>query len=98
MIKFLSDPGCSCNVPLYRAILRGAKEQLEAYYPGQETLDEEKEIESLMQNNWSVINCSIYELEDRLRRLTKGRKQIAISRYEDEVTVIINEMDVVMAY
>ena len=95
LIKFLSDPGCACNVPLYRAILREAKTQLGLYYPGQEIMDEEQEIKQLSQNHWSVINCKADELEDRLKKLPRGRKQLAIARYEDEITVIVNELDVV---
>lgn len=95
MVKFLSDPGCACNVPLYRAILQEAKSQLEAYYPGREATNEEQEIKQLSQNHWSVINCHIDEVEDKLRKLPNGRKQIAIARFQDQVTLIINEIDVV---
>jgi hypothetical protein len=47
----------------------------------------------LAKNNFSIINCSIGELEDRMKTLAAGRKQIAIARYEDQVTVIVNELD-----
>ena len=94
LIEFLNNPGCGCNVPLYRAILKEAPEQLRAYYPGREVLNEKEEAEKLAENNWTVINCKVDELEDRLRRLSKGRKQIAVSRFEDQVTVIVNELDI----
>ena len=51
------------------------------------------EQEKLAKNNFSIINCSIGELEDRMKSLPSGRKQIAIARYEDQVTVVINELD-----
>lgn len=95
LIKFLGDSGCACNVPLYRAILRECRPKLQEYYPGKDILDEEEEIKKLSQNNFSVINCTIHELEDRLRKLVRGRKQIAIARYEEYVTVIINDLDVI---
>ena len=46
-------------------------------------------------NQWSVINCSIDDLEKQLRKLGPGRKQLDIARYEDQVTVVINELDIV---
>lgn len=94
MAKFLSNPGCSCNVPLYRGLLKECVAQLEAYFPGREATNEEEEIKKLSENHWSVINCKADELEERLRRLPNGRKQIAVARYENEVTVIVNEIDV----
>ncbi len=93
--KFLHNPGCSCNLPIYRRILREAKDQLMAYYPGRELLNVEEEISNLAKNNFSVINCSKDELEEKLRRLGPGRKQIAVARYEDQVTVIVNELDLI---
>lgn len=48
-----------------------------------------------VKNNFSVINCSIGEVEQRLKGLPPGRKQIAMARYEDQVTVIVNELDLV---
>ena len=56
---------------------------------------EPEEAKKLAENNWTVINCKADELEERLRRLPNGRKQLAIARYEDLVTVVINEIDVV---
>lgn len=92
--KFLQNPGCACNLPIYRRILREAKEQVQAYYPGRELVNIEEEISKLAQNHFSVINCHKDELEDRLRRLGPGRKQIAISRFEDQITVVCNELDI----
>jgi hypothetical protein len=92
---FLNNPGCPCNVPLYRSILKDCKKQLQEYFPGKEIANVEKEIQTLAQNTWSVINCSVDKLEENLRKLPPGRKQLAITRYEDKVTVVVNELDIV---
>jgi len=93
--EFLSNPTCPCNVPLYRKIITNCKEQLMKYFPNREVADEAKELNALAQNNWSVLNCHIDELEKKLRDLPPGRKQMAITRYQEEVTVVINELDIV---
>lgn len=90
--KFLINPGCpSCSVPLFRRILREAVPQIEAYFPNREIEVVEEKLEKL--NHWQVINCNITELETRMRKLPPGRKQISMARYQDQVTVIINEME-----
>ena len=91
--KYLQNPGCACNVPLYRRILKEAGKQLIEYYPGREPMDEAEEIAQLAENHWQVINCSITELESRLAKLPPGRKQITVARYQDQVTVIVNELE-----
>ena len=92
--KFLNNPGCACNVPIYRKVMKFGGEQLKKFFPDKILVTPEEEEAKLAKNNWSVINCSIGELESNLKKLSKGRKQIAISRYEDQVTVIVNELDV----
>ena len=92
--KFLNNPGCVCNVPIYRKIMKFGGEQLKKYFSDKILVTPEEEEAKLAKNNWSVLNCSIGELEANLKKLNKGRKQIAISRYEDQVTVIINELDI----
>ena len=89
--KFLSNPGCGCNHPIYKKIMNEAKDQLMEYFPLKTEVEEisEKQI----QNNWTVINCTIQELQKKLRDLPPGQKQIEIARYQDEVTVVINELD-----
>ena len=91
--KFINNPSCSCNVPLYKKIIKEAKDQVLAYFPGKEVMSQEEEIERLSKNNWRVINCSIGDLEKEMKKLPHGRKQIAITRYEDQVTIVINELD-----
>jgi hypothetical protein len=92
--KYLHCPSCASNVPLYRKILKTCQKQLQEYFPGKEIFNEEEDIKNLANNNWLVINCSVNELESRLRALPKGRKQVAVCRWEDQCTVIINELDV----
>lgn len=93
--KYLSNPSCGCNVPFYKKVLTEATGKLKEYYPNSEIETEEEDIKSLAQNNYSVINCHINELSDKLKNFPTGRKQIAIARFEDQVTVIINELNVI---
>ena len=55
-----------------------------------EDLNTNSKIEQL--NDWSVINCHINDLNKELKKIRHGKKQIAIARYEDQVTVVINEL------
>jgi len=93
--KYLRNPGCACNLPLYKKILSECSDQLIAYYPNSDISVVEEEPSQLVVNKFNVINCSIGDLESKLRNLGVGRKQIAISRFQDQVTVIINELDVI---
>lgn len=88
--KFLENPSCPCNTPLYRKILSQHLDKLKAYYPNKEVAEVPDIVEE--ENQWTVINCRADELEDRLRKLPKGRKQLAVARYEDLVTVVVNEL------
>lgn len=91
--KYLSNPGCACNVPIYKRIMTEAKQQLQDYFPNRSVANLEEEAEKLAANNFSVISCKINELEEKLRKLPPGRKQITAARFEDEITVIVNELD-----
>jgi hypothetical protein len=94
--KFLANPGCpSCSVPLVRRILSECPEQLHQYFTGREIADPTEDIVKLAQNNWTVINCHINELEEKMKKLAPGRKQIAVARYADQVTVVVNELDLI---
>lgn len=94
--KFLNNPGCSCNGPIYRRVLKEAGDQLKAYFPTLEYVSPDQEAVELSNNHWSVINCHVDELEAKLRKLPPGRKQVAVSRFEDQVTVVVNELDVIL--
>lgn len=93
--EFLNNPGCACHVPLYRKVLKDCKEQLQKYYPNLTVPDQEDEIKKLSENHWSVINCHIDDLEQKLRKLGPGRKQLDVARWEDQVTVVVNDLDVI---
>ena len=93
--KYMQNPGCACNVPIYKKVMTQAKEQLQAYYPNRPVANLDEEAKKLSENHFSVINCHVDELEDKLRKLPPGRKQLAITRFEDSVTVVVNEIDVV---
>lgn len=89
--KFLNNPGCSCNHPIYRKVIQEAQKQLADYFPLKDTLVEEEKEQS--KNEWQVINCTISELQKQLRSLPPGKKQLEIARYQDQVTVVINHLD-----
>ena len=93
--KYHQNPGCACNVPFYKKVMTEAKEQLQQYFPNRSVADLEEDAKKLMENHWSVINCHVDELESRLKKLPSGRKQIAVTRFEDQVTVVVNELDLV---
>lgn len=93
--EFLNNPGCACHVPLYRKILKECKDQLQRYFPNMEITDQEEELRKLSENTWTVINCHIDELEKKLSKLGPGRKQLDVARFEDQVTVVVNELDIV---
>lgn len=91
--KYKQNPGCSCNVPLYKRIMVEAKETLQSFYPNKSIVSLEEDAKKLAENNFTVINCHIDELEKKMKSLTMGRKQLAISRYEDQVTLVVNDLD-----
>ena len=95
LLGYLNNPGCACNTPFYRRLLKEAKPILQQFYPGREVVDEAEEAAKLAQNHWTVINCKAVDLENELRKLAPGRKHIAIARYESDITVIVNELDYV---
>jgi hypothetical protein len=93
--KFNGNPGCGCNVNFYKRLLKEAKPQLQEYFPDKDIIDVDEQIKKLSQNNFYVINCSADELEGKLQALPPGRKQLAVARYENLVTVVVNELDFV---
>ena len=91
--KFLQNPGCACNHPIYRKVLNLAAKQLIDYFPTKDAPNLEDYSEK-PSNEWTVINCSITELAGRLRKLGPGRMQVDVARFEDQVTVVINQLDI----
>lgn len=85
--KFLQNPSCGCNHPIYKRVMKVAAKQLLEYYPTREIGD----VDALKEtgNNWQVINCSINDLQKQLQNLPPGHKQLEIARWQDQVTVVI---------
>ena len=93
--RFLNNPGCSCNHPIYRSVMKKASSQLAEYFPSKTPVDIEEEMKQLAKNEWSVINCTVDELVHHLKKLPPGRKQLDIARYENQITIVVNELDLV---
>jgi len=93
--EFLNNPGCACHTPLYRKIIKDCRDQLSRYFPGMKVPEHDEDIRRLAENHWTVINCRVDELESRLAKLGPGRKQLDVARWEDQVTVVVNELDIV---
>lgn len=91
--KYENNPNCPCNLPIYRNVLKYATKQLKERFPSQEIINPDLELPPLVKNNWTVINCNVSELEGKLKELSPGTKSIAITRWEDQVTAVINELD-----
>jgi hypothetical protein len=96
VVKYLTNPGCACNVPFYRKLIKEYPQFLIKYYPGLEVMNEADETKILAENHWMVINCRIDELESKLKSLPPGRKMLAVARYENQVTVVVNELDILI--
>jgi hypothetical protein len=95
--KFLKNPGCACNHPIYLNVMKKASKQVTDYFPNKENVviqEFENQIEKLAKNEWQVINCQVDELVEELRKLGPGRKQLDIARYKDQVTVVINHLEI----
>jgi len=92
--KDMSCSSCPANTSFYQSILRECRSQLQEYFPAREVADIKEENKKLAENHWMIINCHIDDLESKLKKLPPGRKQLDLSRYEDQVTVVINEIDV----
>lgn len=92
--EIINNPACPCIVPTIDKMFQH-KDRLKSYFSNREIVDPKVEAETSNQNSWIVINCHVSELEANLNKLAKiGRKQIAISRYEDQVTLVINDLGV----
>lgn len=91
--KFLNNPGCACNHPIYKRVMQVATKQIAEYFPTKESPSPSAVEERLSRNQWGVINCSIHDLESHLKKLGPGRVQLDIARWQDQVTVVINELE-----
>lgn len=91
--KFLQNPGCGCNNPIFVKVMKEAKPQLSEYFPLKAISDPESTKSVVSANDWQVINCTIYDLNEQLKSLGPGRKQIELARYNDQVTVVVNHLE-----
>lgn len=91
--KIIKDPTCSCNRSMYLKFF-AYPDRLEKFFPNRIINSIEEEEVKSSQNHWLVINCKVTELEEKLRKLPPGNKQIAVARYEDQITVIVNNIGV----
>ncbi len=91
--KYEQNPGCACNLPIYHNVIRFAPKLLREYYPNKELINIDEELTKMAENHWTVINCHVDELENKLKSLPSGRKQLAITRWQDQCTVVVNELD-----
>jgi hypothetical protein len=92
--KDMSCSSCPANTSFYQRILLECRSQLQEYFPAREVANIKEENKKLAENHWTIINCHIDDLESNLKKLPPGRKQLDLSRYDDQVTVIINEIDI----
>lgn len=103
--KVRSNINCGCNMKFFERLIAEAPDVLQQYFPDKQIVKIEPQVAQQSQeqvqnqppkiiNNWSVINCSVHELEGRLQALREGRKQVTLSRYEDQVTLVVNHLDV----
>lgn len=102
--KYLQNPNCPCNMPFFRKLLTTAKKELREYFGSDSEINEEEVKEampSLSQKevpipeyevNHTVINCHVNDLAKQLAQLPKNTpKQIALARYQDEITCVVSE-------
>lgn len=94
--KLLKQTNCgSCMVPLSRKILNDYPDKVQEYFPNRKVVRPDDEAKALAENHWTVVNCHVDELEGHLKKLPPGRVQLAITRYGDQVTCVINELMIV---
>ena len=91
MTKYLQNPTCNCSLDFLVSLLKNCRPQLAEYFPDKDIATAEE----VSRQAWepTVINCSVDDLEARLKALPPGRKQVSVARYMDQVTVVINELD-----
>ena len=93
--KLLQNPGCSCGIQIIDKTFK-YKSRLAEYFKDVEIKSPQEEAEDSSQNNWNVINCHIDELETVLNSFHKvGRVQLAVARFEDQCTLIVNSLGII---
>lgn len=84
---FLHNPTCPCHDPIVNKIMKSA-DRLKQYFPNKEiqVISEQPKYEEF----WITISCHIDELNQKLKTLPVGRKQLSIARFEDQITAVVN--------
>ena len=65
-----------------------------AFYVPSKPIEEHIKESKVAKMNWKVINTNTKELIHELRKLPEGRKMITLSRFQDQLTAIVNDMSV----
>jgi hypothetical protein len=91
--KYLKNPSCKCNLPIYKRIMKNCRDQIRDYFPGKE-IEDVKKLDDL-ERKWAVVNCSIQELAKKLQTMP-ACLQLNLSRYEDQVTVVMGNFDLAL--
>ena len=92
--EIIHNPGCACNVPKIDKFF-GYKDRLSKYFSNRDVKEPKDEVREMNQNHWKVHNCHVDEIEGVLNGLHKvGRYQIAVARYEDRATIVVNSLGI----
>jgi len=88
--RYLKDPGCACNLQVVLSLM-SYKDRMKQYFPDKEIVTPDEE--PAPPNNWSVINCPVDQLQDKMRKVSPGKRMVAAARWRDRVTIILNDID-----
>ena len=92
--RYLKDPGCACNVGFLKGLMREG-ERLKQYFPTKEMVTTEEEVDGAA-NDYVVINCPVEQLQDRLRTYPKTKRMVAAARWQNRVTVVLNDVSAII--
>ena len=87
--QFIKDPGCACHTPFLHTFFQH-KDRLKKYFPTKNIVLPE------IRNDWSVLNCHIEEADKNLKSYPKTKRMIAAARWQNQLTVILNDIQPVI--
>lgn len=91
---FIQKNGCAFCAKKMVEGLMSYKDRLYDYFGDVNLAIEAPEaFDPVGDNNFTIINCGIHELEDKLNALPPAAYQITAARYEDQVTVVVNRIN-----
>lgn len=91
---FISKGGCAhCAKKMIEGLMQYEDRLFEYFGDVILAIDPPESFDPVGDNNFTVINCGVHELEDKLNALPPAAYQITAARYEDKVTVVINRLD-----